>query len=186
MYDNLNLIYKEMLTIPDFSLWAEATFNTICFFAVSIWFISNVLTSLMARRSTRTILKSSITHICCKHIKEIVFKTYHILHGLLTYLIHDAVRGRYCTIRYSWNIMPVWNYFLFLEDLPCKNVTMQLLCARPLLDIYIYIYIYIWCHNTSDNTLWCHIMFHIIYEWMVQWYAHSKLTSACFCYFVIN
>ncbi len=52
------------------------------------------------------------------------------------YLIPDAVRGRYCTIRYSWNIMPVWNYFLFLADLPCKHDTIQLLCARPLLDTY--------------------------------------------------
>ncbi len=51
------------------------------------------------------------------------------------YLIPNAVRGRYCTIRYSWNIMPVWNYFLFLEDLPYKDVTVQLLCVRPLLDM---------------------------------------------------
>ena len=40
-----------------------------------------------------------------------------ICHAFLTenrdYLIPDAVRGtsyRYWAIRYSWNIMPVWNY----------------------------------------------------------------------------
>ncbi len=54
-----------------------------------------------------------------------------IVHDWL-YLIPDAVRGRYCTIRYPWNIMPVRNYFLFLVDLPCADlfsIVSMLLCS---------------------------------------------------------
>ncbi len=38
------------------------------------------------------------------------------------YLIPDAVKGRYCTSRYSWNIIPVRNYFLFSADLPYTDL----------------------------------------------------------------
>ncbi len=56
--------------------------------------------------------------ICCMNSEGWVVLKWRVLY----YLIPDAVRGRYCTIRYSWNIMPVRNYFLFLADLPCTDV----------------------------------------------------------------
>ncbi len=53
-------------------------------------------------------------------------------HRTKPYLIPDVVRGRYCTIRYSLNIIPVWNYFSILADLPCTDlfsIVSMLLCS---------------------------------------------------------
>ncbi len=92
------------------------------------------------------------------------------------YLIPDAVRSRYCTIRYSWNIMPVRNYFLFLADLSCADlfsIVSMLLCNCYVLG---HCWMCVWHHNTSHNTLWLHITFHMIYEWIAQWYSHSNIS----------
>ncbi len=97
---------------------------------------------------------------CCAFWLAEAFTTTHIqgdtashltLHNFLShtflflirvfYLIPDAVRGRHWAIRYSWNIMPVWNYFCFLQICfcrpiyHCQHVAMLLICAMPLSDM---------------------------------------------------
>ncbi len=49
--------------------------------------------------------------------------------GNIHYLISDAARGKYCNIRYSWNIMPVWNYFWFLHICPLQTYFPLLACC---------------------------------------------------------
>ncbi len=58
--------------------------------------------------------------------------------AMISYLIPDAVRGRYWAIRYSWNIMPVWNNFVCLADPPYAAGLYSIVhVARPLLDVCI-------------------------------------------------
>ncbi len=67
-----------------------------------------------------------------RSVIQVCLSGIHVWLGSYIYLILDAVRGRYCTIRYSWNIMPVWNYFLFFVDLPCTDLfsfVSMLLCS---------------------------------------------------------
>ncbi len=79
---------------------------------------------------------SNLSPISCistsNMIQDMILGVHHHNLDLMYYLIPDAVRGRYCTIRYSWNIMPVLNHFLFLADLPCADlfsIVSMLLCS---------------------------------------------------------